>query len=155
MDSTAAAGYTSLVGLGSGPGPITILSMEFTAIAVGTTLLMPDGDVPFGGGGIFNEGTPTINNSTITNNTSDQGGGGIFGGSFSISGGPTISTFGAPMGFPILFEMGGIIPIETEVVGGVLTVMPVTPPAVPESGSTLAMLGLVTAGLMGVRRRRA
>jgi putative transposase len=30
-----------------------------------------------------------------------------------------------------------------------------TPPGVPESGSTLAMLGLVAAGLMGVRRRRA
>jgi MYXO-CTERM domain-containing protein len=91
-------------------GPIvSILSMEFTASAEGTSMLLPDGymgEAPSPLESLGAEALPT--NSILTN-----------------------------MGQPVF----------AEVFGGMVTV------AVPEPGS--AMLGLVSALLIGARRRRA
>ena len=85
-----------------------VLHVHFGAVVVLKNLTITNGNTGGDGGGILNEGTLTVMNSTISGNAADAGGGGgimnLFGQSFTltdstISGNVSASSGGGYLGF--------------------------------------------------------
>lgn len=76
--ATVAIDHTTISGNGSqGNGGVLNLPDSYLTL-VSSTVVDNTGGFSDGGGGIYNNGTATIINSTISNNVSKKGGGGIY-----------------------------------------------------------------------------